>query len=98
MSYQLIAEISQVQGELATIRAALQQLAQATRQEPGCITFEIKERKEQPGTFFLWESWRDKTALEQHFEQPHTRNYLELGYTDVVSITELAALEAPDAG
>lgn len=91
--HHLMATIRATSNKLDAVRAALATLAAATCAEAGCIDFSIRECRDQPGTFLLWESWREKAALDKHFTLPHTRHYLSLNYTEVVEITCLTPLE-----
>ncbi|WP_375056472.1 putative quinol monooxygenase [Zobellella sp. DQSA1] len=91
--HHLLAEIRSNSDNLGEVRAALATLEHATRGEEGCLLFSIRECRDKPGTFLLWESWQDEQALERHFSQPHTRHYLSFNYTEVVEITSLSSLE-----
>lgn len=42
-----------------------------TREEKGCISFELFEN-EAEGALFLIEAWTDAAALEEHYAQPYT--------------------------
>lgn len=55
--------------EAATRAAA--EMAQATRLEPGCISYTFGTDIERPACLVLSELWRDATALEEHFDTPH---------------------------
>lgn len=88
--YHLNATISTKNPEiLDTIRPAIAELARMTRKEEGCITFRVMEKAEQPGTFYLWESWKNKAALDAHFSAPHTLEFLAHDYTQVDKIEEV---------
>lgn len=53
------------------IRAALQDLAAATRQEDGCLAYDLYESAAAPGTFVTVERWADQSALDAHLASPH---------------------------
>ncbi len=53
------------------VRAALQDLATATRAEDGCVSYELFESAAAPGTFVTIESWRAQDDLDAHLASPH---------------------------
>ena len=77
------------------IREALAELVTKTVKEPGCLRFEISHSTDEPGVFYLVESWVDQAALDTHLAAEYTRAYLETGMTEltqhhvVASVTEV---------
>lgn len=53
------------------IRGALTELATATRQEPGCLAYDLFESAAAPGVFVTVERWTDQAALDGHMQTPH---------------------------
>ncbi len=53
------------------VRAALQDLATATRAEDGCVSYELFESGAAPGTFMTIESWRAQDDLDAHMAGPN---------------------------
>ena len=53
------------------VRAALQTLVAATRDEEGCIAYDLYESVAAPGTFVTLERWTDQAALDAHMGTPH---------------------------
>lgn len=61
-----------VKGEhVEMMRAALVQLAEATRQEAGCLAYDLYESAAAPGVLVTVERWTDQAALDAHMQQPH---------------------------
>lgn len=58
-------------GEAALVRAHMAEHIRLTRAEPGCLTFDIAETDD-PLTFEVMESFRDRPAFE--FHQARTRD------------------------
>ncbi|MGE4326504.1 MAG: putative quinol monooxygenase [Pseudodonghicola sp.] len=73
-------------------RAMLADLVRATREEPGCISFDIRQNLEDPRRFTFWECWTGPEALEQHFNYAHTQAVLATGMIRVVYIERLGDL------
>jgi quinol monooxygenase YgiN len=67
----VVAEIVAQPGSEDHIRDALTTLSEATRQEPGCRSYELFESTATPGTFFTIETWADEAAMAGHLETPH---------------------------
>jgi quinol monooxygenase YgiN len=56
------------------MRAALA-MAEATRKEPGCVSYRFYADLEAPDTFFLFEEWETEEALARHFATPHMAEF-----------------------
>lgn len=66
-----VATIPARTGSEDAIRAALSSLVEATRQEEGCLAYDLYESGSAPGTFITVERWTDQAALEAHLATPH---------------------------
>jgi quinol monooxygenase YgiN len=55
--------------------SALRSLRDASRTEPGCVTFDVARGVDDPNVFFLYEIWRDQAALDAHYQTPHFQTY-----------------------
>jgi len=51
--------------------AAARRMAEATRAEPGCISYGFYQDVGDPNTILVFEEWEDAAALERHFATPH---------------------------
>lgn len=54
---------------------ALQALVLPTRQEAGCLDYQLFELTDEPGTFYMRESFMDELAMEAHRATPHFQNF-----------------------
>jgi quinol monooxygenase YgiN len=54
---------------------AVQQLAAASRQEPGCISYIPHELAGDSSLVMIYEQYRDEAALEAHRATPHFHRY-----------------------
>ena len=43
----------------------------ATRQEPGCLAYDLYQSAAAPGVFVTVERWTDQAALDAHMQSPH---------------------------
>ena len=48
------------------------ELRTASLAEPGCLGYEVmRGNADEPGTFVLYETWRDQAALDEHYGTEH---------------------------
>jgi quinol monooxygenase YgiN len=57
------------------IAEILRQLAAASRQEPGCISYIPHHLEDDPDTVLIYEQWQDAAALAAHNESAHFKQY-----------------------
>ena len=53
----------------------LRALAEASRQEPGCVTYIPHCVEGDPNTVLIYEQYRDEAAAEAHRQTPHFKKY-----------------------
>lgn len=54
-------------------RAAVLNIVEKTRAEPGCRAFTLHDNWENGKELYLYEVWDTEAALDEHHEQPYTR-------------------------
>ena len=57
------------------VAEALRPLTEASRREPGCVTYIPHELAEDPNTILIYEQFRDAAAQEAHRNSAHFREY-----------------------
>ena len=62
-------------GALAAAPGMLQQLAEASRKEPGNLRFDVLQHVMRANHFTVVESWTNQAALDAHAAAGHTRQY-----------------------
>lgn len=63
-------------GKDAELRAALTGLLAPTRNENGCLNYDLHAATEDPAKFLFHENWTSKAALDAHLESPHVKALL----------------------
>ena len=58
------------------IAEILRNLADASRREPGCLSFIPHQVQEDPNTVLIYEQYRDDAALAAHRETAHFKKYV----------------------
>ena len=71
MAYVLAVTWTAKPGNEARVREILQILGEASRQEPGVITYTTHVDPENPREFFIYEKYHDVSGLEAHQETAH---------------------------
>jgi quinol monooxygenase YgiN len=56
---------------LDAFRPHMLAMLEASRAEAGCLIYSYAEDVAEPGLIRVFEAWRDQTALDAHFAQPH---------------------------
>ena len=51
--------------------SAAKEIMTETHKEPGCISYTFSADLEDPGSFRIFEEWKDDAALKEHFSTPH---------------------------
>ncbi len=57
------------------VAAILAKLTEESRKEPGCATYQVHRHKTDPRRFFIYEQYKDDTALEAHRGSTHFLQY-----------------------
>jgi quinol monooxygenase YgiN len=63
-------------GKEADLRAALIGLLAPTRNESGCVNYDLHQSPEDPAKFLFHENWTSKAALDAHLQSPHIKALL----------------------
>ena len=71
MSFRVIATLKALPGKEEELRSVLTALLHPTREEDGCLSYEMLENREDPTEFRFVEEWTDDAALDAHFGTPH---------------------------
>jgi quinol monooxygenase YgiN len=61
------------------VEEVLRELALASRQEPGCVTYVPHRVEGNPDTVVVYEQYADQAALEAHRATEHFRKYAVAG-------------------
>jgi quinol monooxygenase YgiN len=71
MSFVLVVRMRAKEGEEARALELMGELADATRQEPGCEAYVPCRDPEDRRSFLFYEQYRDKAAFEEHGASEH---------------------------
>ena len=71
----VIAEIEAKPGCEDRVRDELKKMTAATRQENGCVQYDLHESTVQPGQFWFYENWTTPEALDAHSRSAHIQAF-----------------------
>ena len=71
MSLHVVATIPAAPEATDAIREALTTLVAASRQDEGCLSYDLYESGAAPGVFVTVEEWTGQDALDAHMQTPH---------------------------
>jgi quinol monooxygenase YgiN len=71
MSFVLVVRMRAKEGEEERAVELMRELAEASRQEPGCEMYHPCRDPEDPRSFLFYEQYRDKAAWEEHAASEH---------------------------
>lgn len=77
-AFTLIATITARPGQGEAVEAGLRQLVEASRQESGCLQYDLHRQREHAEQFVMIEQWQSEAALDEHRNAAH---YLHFGKT-----------------
>lgn len=75
----LIVDLQIAAGNESAVVPLMLKNAAASRQEPGCIAFEVLRAPEDPAKIRFYEVYKDKDAFEAHQKTEHFKEWLENG-------------------
>ncbi|EIK60577.1 antibiotic biosynthesis monooxygenase [Pseudomonas lactis] len=62
-------------GQEHALKAGLLSLIEPTRAEPGNLDYVLFERRDEPGTFYMREAFKNQAALDEHFATPYFQRF-----------------------
>lgn len=71
----VVAHIEAKQDQVELVRAELLKLIEPTRQEQGCLQYDLHQDNERPELFVFYEGWESKVLLQAHLASGHIQAY-----------------------
>jgi quinol monooxygenase YgiN len=69
----VVARINAKSDKIDEVRDLLLALIEPTRKEPGCITYELLQNRNDPTDFTFVEEWASGSAFDSHFLSDHLK-------------------------
>ena len=71
----IVARITAKPGHAPDLRAELIKLIEPSRQDPGCLQYDLHQSREHPETFLFYERWTAHELWEAHMNTPHLNSF-----------------------
>jgi quinol monooxygenase YgiN len=75
-SLTVIAQIKAKPGKESQVRAALLSLVAPSREDAGCLNYDLHQALDNPAMFLFHENWLDEAHLERHLQKPELKAVL----------------------
>lgn len=72
----VVARIKAKAGMEAKVKEVLLGLVAPTRQEAGCINYDLHQALDDKSLFVFYENWLSKKDLDEHLQTPHLQAFL----------------------
>jgi len=72
----VVAKVIARKDSVERVRPELLKLIAPTRQESGCIEYNLHQDNEDPALFIFCETWESPAALEKHMRSDHFKAYI----------------------
>lgn len=76
--FNLIARLKARADAVETVKAAALAIVEQSRDEEGCISYDVHQSLEDPSVFVWYETWTDKAALDAHFATDYVKEFFAI--------------------
>jgi quinol monooxygenase YgiN len=75
-SLTIVARIEAKAGNIERVKTALLKLIEPTREEEGCLQYDLHQDKDNPEVFIFYENWESRVLWQNHMNNDHLTTYL----------------------
>lgn len=79
-----LSQMTAKEGKEKELFQALQALIPPTRQESGCLAYELWQDLNNPRSFMMYERFTSQGAFQKHIEMPYIQDFLENTFASCV--------------
>lgn len=83
----IVARIEANTGKVDLVKAELLKLIPITREESGCIQYDLHQDNDNPAVFVFYENWESRELWQQHMNNTHLAEYMKTTEGAVASFT-----------
>jgi len=73
----IVANIKANPDKIDLVKAELLKLIETTRNENGCINYDLHQDNENPAHFMFYENWESRDLWQTHMNAPHLAAYMK---------------------
>jgi quinol monooxygenase YgiN len=78
MSVSLLASLHCKKDAEGAVDTELKKLVDASKQEHGCIAYELYQYKDEPTRYVIEEEWENEDVLALHMDTPHYKYFVHI--------------------
>lgn len=71
----IVAHIHAKEDQIDRVKQQLTQLVEPTRNEDGCINYDLHQDNENPAHFMFFENWESRALWQDHMASEHIQAY-----------------------
>jgi quinol monooxygenase YgiN len=71
----IVADIIAKPNQVDFLKSELEKLINATRQEAGCVQYDLHQDNNDPAHFLFFENWESRDHWQTHMNSPHLLQY-----------------------
>ena len=72
----IVANIKAKPDRIELVKNELEKLIDITREETGCVQYDLHQDNEKPANFLFFENWESRELWQQHLNAQHLKDYL----------------------
>ncbi len=73
----IVARVETKPDAVALVKSELIKLIAPTREEQGCLQYDLHEDNEHPEVFLFYENWESRDLWQAHMNNDHLKAYME---------------------
>ena len=87
----IVANIHAHQDKIDLVKSELLKLIDITRNEQGCIGYDLHQDNSNPAHFMFYENWQNRDLWQQHMNNQHLQDYLQAveGAVETFTLNEM---------
>lgn len=74
-AHTIVAIIRSDANHVERVKAELTKLVSSSRQDPGCLQYDLHQDTTDPTRFLFFENWESRELWKRHMETPHLQTY-----------------------
>lgn len=91
----IVARIEAKTEKIELVRSELLKLIEPTRQEEGCLQYDLHQDNEKPELFMFYENWARRELWQVHMNNEHLKTFMEAtdGAVKNFTVNELSKID-----
>ncbi|TWT54024.1 putative monooxygenase [Rubripirellula amarantea] len=87
----IVANIKVKPDHINAVKAELEKLIPITRDEEGCLQYDLHQDNENPSHFMFYENWESRERWQTHMNNQHLKDYMAAtdGMVEELTLNEM---------